>query len=119
MTYFVVSCDKLCDCMESPHPRKLVRSCNSLEVQLLALCGSLLANSTPTSNLCLMLIFQYLELHSDPVSHYRQEIECCIFFYRLFLKVGSTLVVVETIILGYGKSMKVVIVIRDNLLFIR
>ena len=37
MTYFVVSCDKLCDCMESPHPCKLARSCNSLEVQLLLL----------------------------------------------------------------------------------
>jgi hypothetical protein len=35
------------------------------------------------------------------------------------LKVSSTLVVIETIVLGHGKSINIVIVIRANLVFIR
>ena len=52
-----------------------------------------------------MLISCYHKLHSDFISHYGQEIECQVFFYRLFLKVGSMLVVIETVVLGYGESM--------------
>jgi hypothetical protein len=56
-----------------------------------------------------MLNGTYLELHGDFVAHDSQEIECRFLFYRLFLKVGSTLVVIEIIVLGYGESMKLVV----------
>jgi len=69
-------------------------------------CGGLLANSTPSSSLRLVLNGSYLELHSDFVGHYCKEIECCFLFYRLFLKVGSTLVVIKTIVLEYSESTK-------------
>ena len=56
-----------------------------------------------------MLNGSYLELHGDFVTHYSQKIECRFLFYRLFLKFGSTLMVIETIVLGYGESMKHVV----------
>ena len=81
--------------------------------------GSLLANSTPSPNVRLMLMGRYLELHSDFIAHYCQEIKRCFLFYRLFFKVSSTLVVAETIVLGCGESTELAYVIRANLLFIR
>jgi len=73
------------------------------------LCGNLLANSTPSSYLRFVLIGSYFEPHSDFVGHYCQEIQGRLLFHGFFLKLSSTLVVIETIVLRYGESTKLVV----------